>query len=799
MEDHHDTSMSLLDMIRYYPQPNPPLEHWVRPELPLPPREYPAGVIDPVLQTRAAATRLAPATGLNFEGNDFDLTCNCAPPDTNGAVGTTQYVQLVNTVFTVYNKSNGAVVAGPTATNTLWSGFGGTCSTANDGDGTVAFDKLADRWVFQQFVVSTTPYMECIAVSQTSDATGAYNRYAFNFGTSDFPDYPKLAIWPDAYYMSFNIFLNGATFIGPDACAFDRTNILTGAAASPMQCFQQSTSINPLLPSDLDGTTPPPSGEPNFFMTYGSSGVLNLFKYHVDFTTPSNSTFTGPTNISVAAFTPASSLVSQPSPGEGLDTLSDRPMYRAFYRNFGTHESVGFNHSVGSPSGIRWYEIQNPNGTPVVAQQGTFSPDSSDRWMGSTAMDSAGDQAIGYSVTDASTGLDPSVRFTGRTPSDPAGMMEAETNVVTGTGVQEATSDRWGDYSAMQVDPVDDCTFWYTQEYIVTTGSFNWATRIANFKFPNCGASPNFSISASPSSVSVQQGNSGNSTISTTALNGFNSAITLSASGQPSGVTVTFGTNPIPAPGTGSSVMTMAVAAGVATGTYTITVTGTGGGKTNTTTVSLTVTAASTPDFTIGASPSSVSVQQGNSGNSTISTTALNGFNNAITLSASGQPSEVTVTFGTNPIPAPGTGSSVMTMAVGAAVATGTYNITVTGTGGGVTHTVTVSLTVTSSNPPNFSITASPSSVTVTRGTSGTSTISTTALNGFNSAISLSASGQGGRVTVTFSPNPIPAPGTGSSTMKISVNRRATRGTRTITVTGTGGVTHTTTVILTIQ
>ena len=494
--------------------------------------------------------------------------------------------------------------------------------------------------------------------------------------------------------MSFNIFLNGATFIGPDACAYDRSNMLTGAAARPMQCFQQSTSVNPLLPSDLDGTTAPPSGEPNFFMTFGSSGILDLFKYHVDFTSPSNSTFTGPTNISVAAFTPANSLISQPSPGEGLDSLSDRPMYRGFYRNFGTHESVGFNHSVGSPSGIRWYEIQNPNGTPVLAQQGTFSPDSSDRWMGSTAMDSAGDQAIGYSVTNASAGLDPTVRFSGRTPSDPSGTMEAETNVITGTGVQEATSDRWGDYSAMQVDPVDDCTFWFTQEYIATTGSFNWSTRIANFKFPNCGSTaPDFSISASPSSVTVQQGNSGNSTISTTALNGFNNTITLSASGQPSGVTVSFGTDPIPAPGTGTSLMTMAVAASVAPGTYPITVTGVGGGITHTTAVSLTVTGIA-PDFSISASPSSVTVVHGNSGISTISTTALNGFNAAVSLSASGQGSRVTVSFNPNPISAPGTGTSTMTISVGRRATRGTRTITVTGTGGGVTHTTTVALTI---------------------------------------------------------------------------------------------------------
>ncbi len=696
-EDHHDTSMPLTDMLRLFPQPKP-LARWVRPEMPLPPRKYPLHVFDPVRQTTditgLSPALSAPSVGLNFEGNDFDTVCNCAPPDTNGAVGTTQYVQIVNTVFTVYDKTSGSVIQGPTATNSLWSGFGGACQTSDDGDGTVAFDKLANRWVFQQFVVRTTPYMECVAVSQTADATGAYNRYAFNFGNTNFPDYPKLAVWPDAYYASFNIFQNGILFTGPDACAMDRTNMLTGAAARPIQCFQQSSSLNPLLPADLDGTTAPPSGEPNFFMTYGASGILQLFKYHVDFATPTNSTFTGPTNISVAAFTPAGSTVAQPSPGEALDTLSDRPMYRLFYRNFTSHESIGFTHSVGSPSGIRWYEIQNPNGTPTVAQQGTFAPDSSNRWMGSTAMDSAGNQAIGYSVVNSSTNLDPTVRITGRTPSDAANTMEPETNIVTGTGVQQSTSNRWGDYSAMQVDPVDDCTFWYTQEYIKTTGSFNWATRIANFKFSNCGSTtPDFTISANPTSVSVQQGNSGTSTITTTALNGFNNAITLSATGQPAGVTVTFSVNPIPAPGNGSSIMTMAVGASVTPGTYPITVTGTGGGITHTTTVNLTVTGV-TPDFTISASPSAVTVARGSAGNSTISTTALNGFNSAISLSASGQGSRVTVGFSPNPIAAPGTGSSIMTITVAKRATRGTRTITVTGTGGGVTHTTTVTLTI---------------------------------------------------------------------------------------------------------
>jgi hypothetical protein len=277
----------------------------------------------------------------------------------------------------------------------------------------------------------------------------------------------------------------GNTFVGADVCAYNRTAMLSGASATQI-CFQQGSSVGGLLPSDLDGTTPPPTGSPNYVVNFGTNR-LNLYKMHVDFATPSNSSFTGPTAITVAAFTPlinGGTCVVQPSTTQRLDSLADRMMYRLAYRHLGTHESLVANHSVAitGGGGVRWYEIQNPSGTPILAQQGTFAPDSSYRWMGSIAMDQAGDMAVGYSV--ASSSIRPSVRYTGRVPSDPAGTMEAEVNVVTGGGSQTGGLSRWGDYSAMTVDPVDDCTFWFTTEYMKTTGSFNWATRIANFKFP---------------------------------------------------------------------------------------------------------------------------------------------------------------------------------------------------------------------------------------------------------------------------------------------------------------------------
>lgn len=535
-----------------------------------------------------------PVVGTSFEGlgaGQYGFTVNSAPPDTNGAVGATQYVQWVNESFAVFNKSTGALVAGPTAGNTLWAGFGGGCQTNNDGDPVVLYDKLAQRWVFSQFSVSTTPFLQCIAVSKTSDATGSYNRYSFQY--NNFDDYPKMGVWPDGYYETFNMF-NGNTFVGADACSYNRTAMLNGQSATQV-CFQQSSAIGGLLPSDLDGTTPPPAGSPNYMVYFGTNN-LNLFKFHVDFNTPSNSTFTGPSVINVAAFSPlcgGGTCVVQPSTTQRLDSLADRLMYRLAYRNLGSHESLVTNHSVAitGGGGVRWYEIQNPSGTPLLAQQGTFAPDASYRWMGSIAMDQAGDMAVGYSVSSST--IRPSVRYTGRVPTDPAGTMEAEVNVVTGGGSQTGGLSRWGDYSAMTVDPVDDCTFWFTTEYMKTTGSFNWNTRIANFKFPGCGGTvtPDFTIGASPSSVTVTQGGNGTSTITITSLNGFNSATTLSASNLPSGVTAAFSPNPVtpPANSSASSTLTITASGTATTGTSNITITGTSGSLVHNTTIALTV------------------------------------------------------------------------------------------------------------------------------------------------------------------------------------------------------------------
>jgi len=270
--------------------------------------------------------------------------------------------------------------------------------------------------------------------------------------------------------------------------------MLSGAAAT-QQCFQLSSSFGGVLPSDLDGATAPPAGSPNYLLNFGAN-TLNQWKFHVDWTTPANSTLAGPFTIPVASFTEAcggGTCVPQSGTANKLDSLADRLMYRLAYRNRAGTESLVVTHSVkisgnkhNEVDGVRWYELRSPNGTSgaTLFQQGTYSPDSTSRWMGSIAMDKVGNIALGYSASSSS--LFPGIRYAIRVPTDPAGTLEAENTILTGGGSQTGSLHRWGDYSAMTIDPTDDCTFFYTNEYEKSSGSFNWSTRIGSFKVPSC-------------------------------------------------------------------------------------------------------------------------------------------------------------------------------------------------------------------------------------------------------------------------------------------------------------------------
>ncbi len=462
-------------------------------------RPKPGGAADGALQT-SAGTALGTTNLLSFDGVGVGVTpayadC-CAPPDTNASVGATQIVQWVNLDFAAFDKSTGALVAGPTAGNSIWSGFtAGGCDKNNDGDPLVKYDAQAGRWFMSQFSVTAgPPYFQCIAVSQTSDFVNTgWNRYAFSFG-SNFPDYPKVGVWTDAYYMSFNLFLNGASFNGAAACAFDRAAMVAALAATA-QCFNVGTSFPSLLPSDLDGATGapnstllPPAGSPNFFANFGTN-ALNVWKFHVDFANSANTTLNR-SSLAAPAFSTAcggGACVAQAGTSNQLDSLADRLMYRLAYRHFTDHESLVVTHSVrgSGTSAPRWYELRSPGtGIFTVFQASSYAPDATYRWMGSAALDKLGNLAVGYSASSAA--INPGIRYTGRASGDPLNTLRQETVILAGTGSQTGTLHRWGDYSSMAVDPTDDCTFWYTTEYLKTNGSFNWSTRIASFKFPGC-------------------------------------------------------------------------------------------------------------------------------------------------------------------------------------------------------------------------------------------------------------------------------------------------------------------------
>ncbi|WP_263351145.1 protease pro-enzyme activation domain-containing protein [Acidicapsa acidisoli] len=355
------------------------------------------------------------------------------------------------------------------------------------------------------------------------------------------------------------------------------------------------------------------------------------------------------------------------------------------------------------------------------------------------------------------------------------------------TDFHDITSGSSGSYSA--VTGYDLVTGW---------GSPNGANLI-NALAPS-STTPAFTLAASPTSVSVAVGSTGTSKITTTVSGGFDSAVALSASGQPTGVTVTFSPASIAAPGSGSSTVTFTLASTTVTGTYPITITGTGDSITHTATVSLTVTAAATPAFTLTASPTAVSVVQGKSGTSTMTTTVSGGYSSAVALSASGQPAGVTATFSPTSIAAPGSGTSTLTLAVASTTATGTYTITITGTGGGITHTATVSLTVTAPVAGAFTVSVSPTSGYLARGQSGYAVVTTTVSGGFNAPVALSATGIPTGVTGSFSPATIASPGSGTSDFTLTVAGNAPTGTHTITITATsGGVSHTATLVFTVR
>ena len=570
-----------------------------------PPGELGPQDIDPLVQDWTASPEAIPSPLVSFDGPP-NLS-GVSPPDPVGDIGPNHYVAMSNLYFAVYDRT-GTVLYGPAANNTLWSGFGGPCQTNNDGDPIVLYDQLADRWMLTQFTYSPPVYYNCVAVSTSGDPTGSWYRWAISNGTK-FPDYPKYGIWTDAYYISTRDFdYNQPTsYVGVGAYALNRNDLVSGNPIPTVISFFVPRSPayivgDGLLPSDLEGSTLPPADSPNYFVgsmdngaSYGApQDALTLWKFYADFTTPANSTFTLTDTIPIAPYdtifpcSPTSrDCIPQPNTTRKIDILSyrQRPMHRLAYRNFGDHESLVTNQSVeASPgiAGIRWWELRDPNGTPVIFQEGTYAPGASDgihRWMGSIAMDEAGNMALGYSASNSTTF--PSVWYTGRLAGDPFGTLpQGEGSIIDGTGSQTA-SQRWGDYSSMNIDPIDDCTFWYVNQYLPNTSAVGWRLRIGAFRFDACG-SPDFYLGASPSTNQICVGGDAVYTINVGAFGGFTNDVTMSADGHPVGSTADFSVNPVTPPG--STELTIGNTGGAAGGAHIITVSGIADGSSGHTT-----------------------------------------------------------------------------------------------------------------------------------------------------------------------------------------------------------------------
>lgn len=455
--------------------------------------------------------------------------------DTNGAVGTQQFVEWVNVAYQAYDKTTFAPLwSAPQVGTQPFRAAGLNSCYGVGGDGVINFDRLANRWVIAMHTTGNNGYYYyCMAVSNTDDlssSTLSWYTYAFllnprlgknSRGQLYFPDWPKLGTWPDAYYVSFDLEdPSSGEEIGILACALDRTNMLTGNTANPMQCFSDPNPIpikgpvylkHSLIPADVEGFNPPPAGRDEFFVSIQNpvndgvtttSSSINLWDFHVDWANPANSTFTN-TPLTVSTYTPGcynpkNVLMTQcvpepstPTTHVKVDSVGDRLMPRLSYRNFGTYESFLVSHSIqtgtnpNKQTGIRWYELRG-SAVPSVYQSGTIHPGGIYlyRFMPSIAQDKVGNAAVGYNISG--TVAHPGIRASWW--NLPSKTTPQELPILTGSADEE-NSWHWGDYSSMTVDPVDGCTFWYVTQYFASNqiaNAINWNTRISNFKISTC-------------------------------------------------------------------------------------------------------------------------------------------------------------------------------------------------------------------------------------------------------------------------------------------------------------------------
>ncbi|MEA2675588.1 MAG: hypothetical protein QOI92_2780 [Chloroflexota bacterium] len=717
----------------------------------------------------------APSTDTSFDGLAYTDTCGTSqcgdghPPDTNGDVGPTYYIEVVNTAIGIFNKSTGSRVAAFTFDSFMSQGnFGNLCDTDNFGDPVVLYDTFQDRWFITDFafqvdgsgnIVNPPGSYQCIAVSKTGDpVSGGWNYYSIHV-TDGLPDYPKFGIWPDGIYMSANVFdfAAGGSYQNVRVWALDKAKMYAGQPASVITfdapatvgSGQNQCAIFTLLPSNARAQTgTPPAGRPNMFTsTWCYANAIMVFKFHVDWATPANSTFTAPTTaLTSTSWALGPDLVPAKN-GNDLDTLGHRGMVQNQYSNLNGVESLWDSHTVagvdGTQAAVRWYQLPVTGGTIGSAlQASTYNPDSSNRFMPSVAVDRLGDMAIGYSVSSAT--VFPSIRYAGRLAGDAANSItQTEASLIAGTGAQTGNCggspcERWGDYSAMTLDP-NGCSFWYANEYYADL-SLNDHTRIGSFRYAGCTDAPPYTqppgtptpVPPTPSPVASPTFDSSTPTpvvptasmVSATAPSDGTPPVVADPALSPNpvipGATVTVTSTATDAVavasaqkqlngggwtsmaavdgsfGGTSEALTSTITAPATSGTYSVCVRATD--SSSNTSNGLACTTLTVISYSLAPAVGTASVAQGKVAGYTINITRAS-FPGSITFSATGLPAGATASFTANPSSAASTALSITTSNCGTPTPRGTYVITVIGTFGGLTKSTTVSMTVVNSAP----------------------------------------------------------------------------------------------------
>ena len=785
-------------------------------------------------------------TVTTFEGIDASQVAKPGYDiDPNGAVGTKQYMEWINSYYQAFNKTTFAKVwSVPQAATLPFTTNGNTNCSSIAGDGLIFFDRLASRWVMAAHNAGSTTYYYCIAISNTDDLSSsslAWFTYAIPLdnvlgtnaqGVTYFPDWPKLATWSDAYYFATDIQDPSNKFaeVGILACALDRANMLIGGTPNTPQCFRVPTSgsstvlYHSLQPADIEGTTPPPAGAPEYYASIQNpvldgvtttSDSFNLWQFHVDWSNPANSTFTQST-VPVAAYQPGcytatapTNTVCVPEPTTSttanfIDSVGDRFMLRFAYRNMGTYQSYLASHTIqvgtgsGSQTGVRWYELRG-SGVPALFQSGTISPDTSlYRFMPSITQDISGNAAVGYSTSSAAAHPGISASWWNlNSQSSPT-----EITLFNGIADQENTY-HWGDYTSMTVDPVNGCTFWYVNEYFNTnqigTGKPVWQTRVSNFTAPNCGT-----VTVSPTSL-----NFGQEAVGTTS----NPLPVILTNGQSTALSISnifgSGTNPGDFKQTNDCGSSLAAGASctinvsfapTATGTRTATLDVSDNASNSPQTVSL--TGMGTNGGSIGVSPASISFGNQASGTTSAASpiTVTNTGNSTVTFTSIAVTGTNASSFGqTNNCPTSLTAGSTCTINVTfSPAATGSFTAAVTLTDNATNNPQSVPLSGTGIAPVTLSSTTL-SFGTVLVGSNKTAPAVTltnkmnVALTGITVGISGSGYTQtntcgttvaaGGTCTITVTFTPV---GGGTSTGSVTITDSANNSPQTIALTGIG-------------